>query len=471
MTWISIDRNARIPIFRQIYNDFRDKILLGKLQSGEQLPSTRELASSLNVSRNVIVEAYEQLLAEGYVEGRHGSGTYVAEGTAFALTHNKNSSLVDMHITADKGRKDVIDFRPGIPALNLFPRKLWGEMYRRICMESSAEAFGYGRPEGRSELRETLARYLYKSRGVVCEPDQLIITTGATQALGLIAKLLLTEDQSDVIIEDPITHEIRTIFALPRTTLHSVPVDSHGIRTQELPQNMKPRFIYVTPSHQFPLGGVLPIQRRIQLIQYAAATDCYIVEDDYDSEFRYDDPPVSSLQGLDPDRVIYIGTFSKNLSPALRLGYIILPRSLIERGRSLKWLTDLHTPSLEQLTLTRFIEEGHLDRHIFKMKKVYRKRRDTLVQALTERFNDKVSVIGDSTGLHLVSEFSEVHFTPSILEQLEMNGVKVYPVEIHAINKDKHRKQIVFGYGNLSEDKIVEGVQRLASVLDNVLKV
>lgn len=470
MTWILIDRASGIPLFRQIYTSFRNRIWQGELYAGEQLPSTRELASSLQVSRNVIVEAYEQLLAEGYIEGRHGSGTYVAEGAAMDFAHKESSLSSNSNREHNKGHRDLIDFRHGIPALSLFPRKLWGELTKRVCAEASDGAFGYGKPEGRSELRTVLARYLYRTRGVVCDPDQLIITTGATQALSLVAKLLLSEDKPDIIIEDPITREIHTMFSLPEAALCPIPVDTQGMMTHLLPTDRKPSFIYVTPSHQFPLGGVLPIQRRIQLIQYAAAKDCYILEDDYDSEFRYEGAPISSLQGLNPEVVIYIGTFSKILSPALRMGYIILPRNLIEHGRDLKWLTDLHTPSLEQLALTRFMEEGYLDRHILTMKKVYRKRRDCLTQTLNDHFADKVTIIGNSTGLHLVAEFPGIDFTPHLLEQLEQSGVRVHPVTVHAMDKVKHRQQIILGYGNLSEEIIAEGIRRLSHTLHPYLQ-
>ncbi|WP_256759394.1 PLP-dependent aminotransferase family protein [Cohnella sp. WQ 127256] len=472
MTWITIDRASGDPLFRQIYTGFRTKILQGEMRGGEPLPSTRELASNLQVSRNVVVEAYEQLLAEGYIEGRHGSGTYVAEGTYLDSHDYMPLPSLDLsQQSAINEIEDLINFRHGIPALDFFPRQLWGRLAKNLCIDAPNEAFGYGKPEGSFELRRVLARYLHRTRGVICEPDQLIITTGATQAFSLISKLLLSdEDGSKVIIEDPITHELHQIFSQPGSTLHPVPVDWNGMMTHLLPTDIKPNFIYVTPSHQFPLGGVLPIQRRVQLIQYAATTGSYIVEDDYDSEFRYESAPISSLQGLDPDHVIYIGTFSKILSPALRMGYIILPRSLVQVARSLKWLTDLHTPSLEQLTLASFIEEGHLDRHVSKMKKLYRKRRDFLMRLLTQTFADNVTIHGYSTGLHLIAEFSNVTFTPALLEHFEQYGVRVYPVSIHAIYKDNHHNRVILGYGNLSEEKLAEGIRRLESALQPLIR-
>ncbi|GAX88998.1 PLP-dependent aminotransferase family protein [Effusibacillus lacus] len=465
MVWVSIDRTLATPLFRQIYEQLRTKILNGELQAGSPLPSTRELASHLQVARNVVLEAYEQLLAEGFLEGRQGSGTYVAEGAFLQTVERKAHSLLPDPIALEvhdgfDAQPDRIDFRSGIPALDLFPRKIWGQLAYRVFQEIPDPAFGYNRPEGRPELRTVLSGYLYRTRGVRCHPDQIVITSGATQALTLVAKLLLGPDQC-VITEDPVTQEIQTIFSTPGARLHGVAVDESGLRTDLLPANKNPCFVYVTPSHQFPLGGTMSIQRRVQLIQYARSEDCFIVEDDYDSEFRYKGPPVSSLQGLEPERVIYIGTFSKNLSPALRLGYLLLPPDLIELCRKLKRFSDLHTPILEQLVLARFIQEGHLERHIARMKKIYRKRRNILVQKLYDRFGSEIAVSGTSTGLHLIVEFPLLDTIEGLVKQAEQAGIRVYPAEHHSIQKGVHANKLILGYGNLDEAEIEEGIKRL----------
>ncbi|EIJ81732.1 transcriptional regulator, GntR family with aminotransferase domain protein [Bacillus methanolicus PB1] len=465
MFWLPIDRSLNIPLIRQVYEQIRTRILNGELAAGECLPPTRELASNLGISRNVVVEAYEQLLAEGFIEARQGSGTFVAEG-AF-LDQQKKSDYLSFFKIQDitEETTELIDFRSGVPALDMFPRHIWGQIAKQVCVETPHSIFGYGYPEGRSELRHILSRYLKRTRGVHCHPDQLVITSGATQALSLIANLLLSRGE-EVIIEDPITHEIQTIFSSPGSVLHPIPVDEQGMRTDMIPQNKKPRFIFVTPSHQFPLGGTLPIQRRIQLIQFARKVDCFIVEDDYDSEFRYQGAPIHSLQGLDPDRVIYIGTFSKILSPALRLGYLILPPSLTKRCKELKWFTDLHTPSLQQLTLARFIDERHLERHIRKMKKIYKTRRDHVKKCLLEQFGDKVKLSGDSTGLHMIAEFQNIEFSnEKVKEIIAEHKVKIYPVELHTIQKGMHQNKIILGYGNLTLEEIKEGIHRLKNAL------
>ncbi|MED4354612.1 PLP-dependent aminotransferase family protein [Schinkia azotoformans] len=465
MLWIPIDRTLDIPLKRQVYEYIRKLILNGELKAGEKLPATRECASQLGISRNVVIEAFEQLLAEGYIVGQQGSGTFVAEGAFLEQIQDERTTTLEISEECIQ-EKGVIDFRSGLPALDIFPRKDWGRLAKDVCLEAPDYAFGYDHPEGRLELRKILSQYLRRTRGVNCHADQIVITSGATQAFSLITKLLLLQGDK-VIIEDPITNEIQTIFTSTGATLIPIPVDEQGMRTDLLSDGEKPKFIFVTPSHQFPLGSILPIQRRIQLIQYARVNECYIVEDDYDSEFRYDGEPISSLQGLDSERVIYVGTFSKNLSPALRMGYLVLPQALIERCRSLKWFHDLHTPSLNQMLLARFIEEGLLERHIRKMRKVYMKRREVLREALIREFGHSGEISGDSTGLHLIAEFKGIEFTEDLIERLYQNHVKVYPVEHHTIHKGRHVNKVILGYGNLREQEIEEGIRNLRKVLGN----
>ncbi|WP_017754082.1 MocR-like pyridoxine biosynthesis transcription factor PdxR [Calidifontibacillus oryziterrae] len=468
MLWIPIDRTLDIPLKRQVYEYIRKLILNGELKAGEKLPATRECASQLGISRNVVIEAFEQLLAEGYIVGRQGSGTFVAEG-AFLEQRQEEQRVNQKKTEEDRIEKAVIDFRSGIPALDMFPKKDWGRLAKEVCIEAPDSTFGYDHPEGRLELRKVLSQYLRRTRGVKCHADQIVITSGATQAFSLITKLLLSQGDK-VVIEDPITNEIQTIFTSTGATIIPIPVDEHGIRAELLSNEIKPKFIFVTPSHQFPLGSILPIQRRIQLIQFARVNQCYIVEDDYDSEFRYDGEPISSLQGLDSERVIYVGTFSKNLSPSLRLGYVVLPQALIERCKNLKWFQDLHTPSLNQMLLARFIEDGLLERHIRKMRKVYMKRREVLREALLRVFGQTIEISGDSTGLHLIVEFQEFEFTEELIELLFQNGIQVYPVEHHSIQKGKHVSKLIFGYGNLSEKKIREGISRFGEILKEIAK-
>lgn len=464
MLLIPIDRSSGIPLTGQVYQFIRKQTLNGTLKAGEKLPSSRELACFLSVSRNIILAAYDQLMIEGFIVTRKGAGTFIAEGTYLEKAKPCSFRNILKH-SNKKSLSDIIDFRSGIPALDLFPRKTWAKLSNSIWHETSASTFGYGAPEGRIELREVISHYLHKTRRVICHPDQIVVTSGAVQAITLVSNLLLSPNE-EILIEDPITKDIQTILKKTGALLYPIPVDTNGIKTSLLPTNKKPKFIFFTPSHQFPLGGTLPIQRQVKLINYAKNTNCYLVEDDYDSEFRYEHSPVSSLQGLAPERVIYIGSFSKILSPALRMGYLILPSHLIKTCRNLKWFSDLHTPSVDQLILAQFLAEGHLERHTSKMKKVYKKRRDFLISQLKETFSDKVTIYGDSTGLHLIAEFNEINFTEQTTnEMVEKYRIKVYPVEEHAIKKGKHLNKIILGYGHLSNEEISVGIHRLKEAL------
>ncbi|KOS63203.1 PLP-dependent aminotransferase family protein [Lysinibacillus agricola] len=466
MLWIPIDRSSDIPLNRQVYQQIREKILNGHLQAGEKLASTRELSAELKVSRNVILDAYDQLLAEGFLLARRGSGTFVSEG-AFLTQHDVPFSLHE--VDEKKVKNHIISFRSGIPALDLFPRKTWAKLSYQLWNDIESTNFGYDFPEGRLELRQALAHYLLRTRGVNCHPKQIVITSGATQAMTLVSRLLLSP-KDIAIMEDPITNDIQTIFKSSGASIYPIPVDEYGIKTALIPENLHPKFVFLTPSHQFPLGGILPIQRRIQLINYARRKNCFLVEDDYDSEFRYEGPPVSSLQGLDPERVLYIGSFSKILSPALRIGYIVLPTHLIEKYRQLKWFTDLHTPSLDQIILARFIKDGYLERHIAKMKKYYKRNRDFLIQCLQTTFSNKVKILGYSTGMHLIAELEDIHFSKELLLKIEQFGVKVYPVEEHSIEKGKYNNRIILGYGHLKKNEIEEGVTRLFQAVYDEIK-
>jgi len=459
MFWLPVDRSLDLPLITQVYLEIRKRILQKHLKPGEKLPSTRALATELAVSRNVILEAYDQLLAEGFLITQQGAGTYVAEG-AFLEQPRRTEKMPLLENQIQPIDKDMISFRSGVPALDFSPRKTWAKLAHNVWNEAPSEAFGYGMPEGRIELREAIANYLLKTRGVDCSPEQIIITSGATQALTLVAKLLLNQ-AATAIMEDPITEDIQTIFKTAGATIYPVPVDAYGMQTSLLPLHIDPKLIFLTPSHQFPIGGILPIQRRIQLIAYAREKDCYLIEDDYDSEFRYEGPPIRSLQGLAPERVLYIGSFSKILTPALRMGYLVLPPQLIENCRKLKWFSDLHTPALDQLILARFIAEGHLQRHIAKMKKIYKTRRDFLIRCLEKTFADRISIFGYSTGLHLMIAVKGIQLTKVVLERINKSGLEIYRAEDHAVVKGKHCDQLIIGFGHLSEALIEEGVKRL----------
>ncbi len=465
--WFQVDKSRSKTLTQQVYEKLINFILEGKINTNEKLPSSRELANSLGVSRNVILEVYAQLVSEGYLTVVPRSGTFVAPGS---MIHKMNypSTRIEKQ-EPQKNYQDIIDFRAATPAMDHFPRKVWGRLAKDVCYEATDSIFGYQSSEGLLELREELSKYLHRNRGVQSSPDQIIITSGATQALSLITKLL-TSNGEYVAIEDPITDEMRTIFSYNGASIFPVPVDDKGIIPEQLSQESPPGFIFVLPSHQFPLGGTLTVQRRIALIEYARTFNCYIVEDDYDSEFTYEGTPVHSVQGLDPEKVIYVGTFSKILSPTLRIGYVVLPNRLVEPFKKLKWYTDRHHSSLDQLVLTKFMKDGFLDRHVRKMKRIYKQRRDTLVTSLSTHFPD-CKILGQAAGMHLVVEFHSIHFTKKLISWLHTEKrVKIYSVDQYSILKGTHLTKIVMGYGSLPPEKIEEGVIRLKDGIELYLK-
>lgn len=460
MLLFSVNREGKKTLMQQVYEQIRESILKQEFKAGERIPSSRELATNIGVSRNVVLEAYDQLIIEGYLEVRPQSGTYVSEGTSF-LYHSSNVQ-VETEVKLKAARKALsnkdINFKAGNPAMDYFPRKLWGQLTKEVCLDSDASLFGYNHAEGLENLREVLASYLSRVRGVNCHPDQIIMTTGATQGLYLITKLL-NKPGSPIIIEDPIADEMLPIFTNAGAKVRKVPVDENGLITDQLPKDESPSFTFVVPSHQFPLGGTLPIQRRIQLIEFARKNNSYIVEDDYDSEFTYEGVPVPAIQGLDPDRVIYVGTFSKILSPSLRLGYLVLPWSLVKLFREKKWFMDRHTGSIEQMVLATFIQKGYLDRHVRRMKNIYKKRRKALVQSIHKHFKN-YNILGTEAGMHLVLELEGIIFSKEFFQTLREHGLIVYP-----ISGDKHRSKIVMGYGGLTEEKIEEGICKLKKII------
>ncbi len=461
MLWLRVNKESRVPMIRQLYISIRERILSGKLTAGTRLPSSRELASQLQISRNVVLEAYDLLHAEGFLEARRGAGTFVADGAAYKRDILVEPPLVDEITMGYDSSKGVINFRAGTPDLSHFPKKIWLRMLKDVFTHPPEDMLAYGHPEGREELRQAICDYVVSQREVACHPDQIVVTAGTTQAIGIVCQLLLGS-KKDVVLEDPITYDIQLIIQGQGGMLHPVAVDDEGIKTAELPEEIDPAFVYVTPSHQFPIGGTLPIQRRIELLQYAERKDCYVVEDDYDSEFRFDGPPLSSLHGLFPDRVVYIGTFSKTLCPAIRVGYLVLPPELINLGRSRKWQSDLHNEVSSQLALAKFIREGLYLRHVSKMRKHYLQRRKALVTALDEKFGDRVKLLGSATGLHLVAQFKGFRISQDNLDDIERKGARFYPVGTHSTQPEMHRDKLLIGYGNLQVDEIIAGVEILS---------
>ncbi len=469
MFFLELDRKQKRSYAQQIYVGIRQKILVGELQSGEKLPSTRALSWELSISRNTVIAAYEMLVSEDFADSIPGSGVYVKGGLPVARLPEKMESYSISSLENHEVSAKTISFDSGIPALDLFPRGKWNKAMARAFMDAPSSVLGYDYPQGRPEFRAVLSRYLKRVRGVECSPDQILVTTGAKQGLSLIAKCLLNPSR-EAWMEDPSNENVKRIFSYHTNGILPLEVDREGVRPEKFPSG-KPACIFVTPSHQFPLGGFLSISRRLELIRFARETGCYLLEDDYDSEFRYDGIPLRSLWEFDSLHVIYVGTFSKILFPSLRLGYLVLPKDLVEPCREWKRLGDHHSNSVSQLGLMRFMESGDLERHILRMRKVYKKRRDILLELLETYFPGRVTVYGATGGMHVTAKFEGVIFTESLINRIGEEGVYVVPVERHALLKGKHADEILLGYAHLDPEEMRKGLERIKKVLEPAEKI
>ena len=472
--WFTPDKKSRVPVSRQLYEKIKFFILSGMLRESERLPSSRALGKDLDIARSTVLEAYDQLIAEGYLETRQGSGTTVARGIVVMA----RTSVADApaRICADErhsgeGQHSAhISFRSGIPDLEAFPRKEWAKIYARVTESLPSTSFRYGEAEGVWELREAIAAYLFRMRGIKVSPRRVMITSGSTQGLSLVARLL--RKKGDVVfVEDPAHTGMAAVVNRAGLRVQGVGVDAQGMDVSALQKFLAApgadvAFVYTTPSHQYPLGAILPIQRRQALVRFAREMSCAVVEDDYDSEFRYEGAPTSALYELDPEMVIYLGSFSKILSPALRLGFALIPESMMDDWRREKRYMDVHTDALSQYALAAFISKGGLERHIWKMKKIYARKRNHLLQCLAKTFGGAVTVRGQATGLHLVASFADIAFSDAVTETLYARGVKVYPVERYSLNGDgSHANEIILGYSHLTHEEISRGLEIIKKTL------
>lgn len=459
MWGIELQRQCEITLTRQIYQILRDRITDGRIKPGETLPSTRELAKQLVVSRNTVCEAYEMLLVEGFIISRQGSPTRVAEG----LHLEKTSVPERMGEALHPARLLLADFKTGQPDLRYFPRYLWYQLMCKAFEKMPLDQLGYSGPEGLPALRKEIAAWLFRSRGLTVNPQDIFITAGATQALHLLADLLYAEGR-EILMEDPCHTGMLRVLKGKRYSIHPVQVDAQGLQTEYL-DGKGAAAVYVTPSHQFPLGGVLPANRRMALIRFAREHNIYVIEDDYDSEFRYCGAPVAPLHSIDPQQVIYVGTFSKVLFPALRIGYVVLPYKLQERWRYLRTHADVQNPPFEQAALAEFLHTRKLDRHVQHMRRLYGQRRQVLLQAMEETFDTVWHSWGDAAGLHLVLEFPGMRFDAEFAQRSRKYGIRITPVEYHSIRKGTHQEKLLIGYGHLEPDEIRKGILLLYDFL------
>ncbi len=467
---ITIDKTLDTSLSRQVYEQIQQAITNGCLRSGDQVPSTRLLSEQILVSRSVVLQAYEQLQAEGYLEMRKGAGTFIAANAAGADTCSGNevsdycavATKAPNFVSVDPSPSAVpYDFRHGVPAWDVFPMDRWQRALTEACRRATPDMLTYGPAEGSMALREEIARLVRSTRSIPALPEQIVITTGATQALDILARLCLSKGDQ-VLVEDPTHNVLREIFTYSGGEVIPVRVDQEGICVQEI-EARTPKLLYVTPSHQFPTGVTMSLNRRIQLLEWARRSGALIIEDDYDSEYRYVGQKVSALAGLDScGRVVYVGSFSKILFPALRIGYAILPPSLIEPFLAIKWITDRMTPTLEQEALTDFIQSGQYAKHVSQMGKLYAARRASLVDALHQEFSNRVKVFGDEAGLHMLVELDTMVDERLIAGKALQYGAKIYPASDYFINSVPLKPTFILGYSNLSENQIRMGIKQVA---------
>lgn len=470
---ITVDPSSATPVHRQIYEAWRDGILSGRFGGGVRVPSTRELAAALAVARSTVTQAYEQLIAEGYLQPTRGSGTFVCRELpetllrARPVAKRKNAAPAEIALSRLGARltqdfvypprpAGFICFSQWSPDLDQFPFALWHRLLNRHLRRPVHALFDYAvEPSGHAALQQEITAYVARSRAVQCAPEQVVVVNGSQQALDLCARLLL--DPGDTVaFEDPGYLGTRRVFNAYDAKLRPVRVDTEGLVVADLGE--RARLVYVTPSHQFPTGVAMSLARRLALIEWARRHRAVILEDDYDSEYRYSGPPLPSLQGLAGDvPVIYCGTFSKVMFPGLRVGYVIVPPALVPVFTRAKWLSDRQTPVLEQAALADFLREGHLERHIRRMRRLYGRRREVLVESLQRHFGDAAQIIGDPAGMHLLVRFDDER----IAERARRNKVQLVSSAAYYLSKAPPN-EFVLGFSSLGERTIREGVKRLA---------
>jgi GntR family transcriptional regulator / MocR family aminotransferase len=479
---ITIERKRSQSLSSQIYRDIRNAIARGSLRAGQRVPSSRALSAELNISRIPILSAYAQLLAEGYFETRQGSGTFIRRELPESLTQCSRPTSKSPH----KGfgarhiakrallfpPEDAMPWRGGLgafgvhqPAFEEFPFAVWSRLVMHHSKGPSARAIHCIDPMGSKRLREALCGYLRTARAVQAEPDQIMIVSGSQQALQITANVLL-DPGAPVWMEEPGYRLARNVFVGAGCRIIPVPVDDEGLNVAAGVKNHpNARVAYVTPSHQYPLGSTMSARRRMQLLNWSQSGSAWIIEDDYDSEYRFETPPVASLQGLDTNaRVIYIGTFSKVLFASLRLGYIVIPPDLVERFAAVRYAMDIFPPYLFQEVIADFIYEGHFSRHIRRMRLLYEGRRRKLVELLTINCGNMLEIKGSAAGMHLTTVFRSHRDDVGIAQRAAALNLWLWPLSTSYVTKNS-RSGLVLGYGNVAVQAIPRAVSKLRSVL------
>jgi GntR family transcriptional regulator / MocR family aminotransferase len=487
---ITLQSREEIPLYQQLYDWFRRAITGGQLRPGQRVPSTRNLAAELKISRMPVLGAFEQLLGEGYLETFVGAGTCVARSIpddmlsppAVKARHGfqeivekrgprrlSRRGVALMHLPAQSWLDNLGAFRVSLPALDHFPIGVWSKLVARHSRRTPKGLMAYGDSKGYLPFREAIAEYLGAVRLVRCESSQILVTTGSQQALQLSAQVLL-DPKDRVCMEEPGYPGARQAFMTAGAQLIPIQVDRDGMNVPEIIGRVRDaRAVYVTPSHQYPLGMAMSAARRMLLLNWAARSGAWIIEDDYDSEYRYGSRPIASLQGLDTDgRVIYIGTFSKVMFPALRLGYVVVPKDLVAAFSAARDAADIFSSTLYQAALTDFIREGHFARHIRRMRMLYMARRRALVNAIDSQLGDVIDVVGAEAGMHLVARLPPDTDDVAVSRKAAEKGISATPLSTCYLERPK-RGGLILGYGGASAQQTHDGIGKLRKcILDQI---
>lgn len=479
---LELDRRRASTVLQQLTDELRRAVIEGRLRPGVRLPSTRRMAEAFAIARNTTVAAFEQLVAEGYLESRRGSGTFVVatlpEETLLRTRGSRKDGVERAkNRLSDRGkwlqgfRVPGLDpecppapFRPSAPALDLFPQNLWNRIRSRVARTLPSGLYSYGHAAGYAPLRLVIADYLRAARGVRCDWHQVIVVSGVQQALDLTSRVLLNPGDP-AIVEDPGHPGAWAAFRASGAKLVPIGVDANGILVEKHIPLPKARVAFVCPSNQYPLGGTLPLRKRLALLDWAHQHRAWILEDDYDSEFRYQGSPLPALQGLDRfECVLYMGTFSKVLHPALRIGYLVVPNHLVDAFTTIKAIADRQAPLLEQVVLANFIEDGHFGRHVRRMRTAYIERQMTLLKAAQDMLPEVLDITPAQAGFHLVGWLPTGVNEASISTALQKVGIECPGLSRYSLGI-RLRPGLMLGYAGFPPQQIVGAVHALAAQL------
>ncbi|MCG8509357.1 MAG: PLP-dependent aminotransferase family protein [Rhodospirillales bacterium] len=473
---VSIDRSSGVPVYRQLYQTLREAILDGRLKTGTRLPASRVLAGDLGISRNTVISTYQTLLSEGFLEARHGSGTFIANLPQSAMRIREQTHLTPLPALSRRGRLMAtqpqegasfgqIAFHPGYPDIRQFPFSIWSRLSSGNLKRNNTEFAGYSMIDGHPRLKSAIAEYLAVSRGVKCDPSQIIVVGGTQAALDLIGRVLL--DPGDHFwIEEPGYQGAYGAFLSAGGHPVPVPVSRRGWTFDE--NAVSPRLIFVTPSCQWPFGAVMQMEDRLRLLELAAARDSWIVEDDYDSEYRFRGRPIPALHGLDNSgRVIYVGTFAKTIFPSLRIGFIVVPKSMAEGFTRALNITGQYPSPILQMTLADFIAQGAFATHLRRMRGLYAKRQRYFAELCRELLSDWLEIQPSDAGIQMVSLLKPGLDDRQVLEAALRRSVRFMPLS-SLYHHAEPRQGLVFGYAASDEHQIRKGLRQLRSALIEV---